>query len=84
MIGKMSVSRKLDSQEIQRIWKDLLGEKASAHCAIEDYKDGELIACVDSSAWLFQLNAKKAKLLAGLRQHYPELKNLRFKIGMLR
>jgi predicted nucleic acid-binding Zn ribbon protein len=68
----------------QEDWGKLIGPRAQAHCAIEEHKDGELIVCVDSSTWLFQLNARKAKLLAGLKEQYPELKNLRFKIGTLR
>ena len=54
--------------EIEEVWPGIAGKKAAAHCRPLFLVKGRLTVVCDSSAWLFELNARRGEILAGLRQ----------------
>jgi len=77
------LSRKETSEEtkIQRVWDSLLEGKIKKHAKIFGIKEGKMMVCVDSPAWMFHLNLKKNKLLKEIKEEIPELTEICFKIG---
>lgn len=67
--------------KIQRIWQNTIDAKMAQHSVLLDLTDGVLTAAVDSSAWLYQMNLNKKKILGQLQDDLPQIKNIQFKIG---
>ncbi|MDP8264879.1 MAG: DciA family protein [Candidatus Aceula lacicola] len=80
------LSRKETSEEtkIQRVWDSLLEGKIKKHAKIFGIKEGKMMVCVDSPAWMFHLNLKKNKLLKEIKEEIPELIEICFKIGKVK
>ena len=82
-----SVLNKLVPQEvsnlgnIEEIWQEIAGQRIQRHTHIAGLKKNQLIVDVDSSAWIYQLNLLKNKLLKDIQEHIPEIKSIYFKIG---
>ena len=84
VIEKISHKKPQEQIEIQRVWQNIIEKKAAEHTAISGLKGGELMVSVDSSAWLFQMNAIKHKLLKSLRELEPGIQQISFKIGKVK
>jgi len=78
-----TLSRKEPQEEtkIQRVWDNLLDGKVKKHTKLFGIKEGKIMVCVDSPAWMFHLNLKKNKLLKEIKEEIPELTEICFKIG---
>ena len=83
VIEQLSLRQPDRQMKIQRIWQNIVEKKMAAHCALADFTNGVLTVCVDSSAWLFQMNLNKKKILDRLREEMADVKNIQFKIGKI-
>ena len=81
VIDHMAARKPQEQNKIRRIWDRFLKGQGLEHTKILEFKDGNLVVNVDSAVWLFQLNMKKANILAVLREDVPEVKNIFFKVG---
>lgn len=70
--------------DLARRWRDILSEEEASHTQISELNHNTLIVCVDSSARAYQLNVKKHGLLKKLRDGWPELKDIYFKVGKIK
>ncbi len=66
---------------IERIVNGFLSEQEKKHIKFLGYKEGKILFNVDTSAWLFQMNIRKSKMLDKLKEEKPDVKNISFKIG---
>lgn len=67
--------------KIQRIWQNAIDAKMAQHSTLSDFTDGVLTVEVDSSAWLYQMNLNKRKILIQLQDEIRDIKNIQFKTG---
>ncbi len=81
---QMTVKKAEDQGKIFRAWESLIDGKMVKHCLIDGFQDGVLNVNVDSSAWLFQMNCHKTKILEILQEEIPDLKKIFFKIGKVK
>lgn len=73
------------SDDAPEAWlKKVLTKKELGHIKFNYFKKGILGASVDSSAWMYNLNLKKTKLLEQLKRENAQVKDLRFRIGDIR
>jgi len=70
--------------KIQAFWEEINNGKASRHSAVVGLKDGKLMVCVDSPAWLFQLRLQKRKIEEQIHKEIPEVSSVYFKIGKVK
>ncbi len=61
--------------------KKALTKKELQHIKVKYFNKGTLGVSVDSSTWLYVLSLKKEELLAKLKNEFPGLKNISFRIG---
>ncbi len=50
---------------------------------VVDFKEGVALIHVDSSARLVHLNARRSVLLTTIQSQFPQVKDLRFKVGKI-
>ena len=81
VIGKMAGTSPQSAQKIQEAWGKVLEEKELKHTRLVGVKDGKILACVDSPAWLYQMNIRKRKILTDLKKNLIEIKGIYFKVG---
>ncbi|MDD3374186.1 MAG: DUF721 domain-containing protein [Candidatus Omnitrophica bacterium] len=81
VVKTLSVKEPQEETKIQRIWDNLLNGKIKKHTKIFGIKEGKMIVCVDSPAWMFHLNLKKNKILKEIREEISEVKEICFKLG---
>lgn len=84
VISDISAGRPEIHNKIQRLWQNILDGKAIHHTKIVGLQKGKLVVCVDSPAWLFQMNLQKRKVLEKLKEGIPELSHIHFKIGKVK
>ena len=80
----MSAGRPEMQNKIQRLWQNILDKKVAQHTKIVGLQKGKLVVCVDSPAWLFQMNLQRRKVLEKLQEEIPELSHIHFKIGKVK
>lgn len=68
-------------ENLEGALKKSLSRRNLGHVKFRYFRRGILGIAVDSSAWLYQLNLEKEKLLAKLRKKSPQIKDVRFYIG---
>ena len=86
-----SLMEKLDkrsnptSDEIEGIWKEIVGKKAFAHTKPALLKKKRLVINVDGSGWLYELTLRKDEFLAALKKRLgkDKINELQFRIGEL-
>ena len=81
VIGKIAERTPQPQEKIDRIWQNILEKQELKHTQLSGIKDGQLFVNVDSPAWLFQMNIRKAKIIERLKTEMPDIKSIRFKIG---
>ncbi len=69
--------------EIQEVWKRLVGQVAAQHSWPHRLVGGRLLVEVANSGWMYTLNLKKAWILQGLVELLGagRMKGLSFRIG---
>ena len=83
VIENLAAKNPESQDKIQRVWQTLLDGPAIRHNKIVRLTNGKLIVHVDSSAWLYQMNLNKKKILERLHEEVPEVKEIFFKIGKI-
>ncbi len=78
LLSKKEVPRET---KIDRVWETLLDGKIKKHTKIFGIKEGKMMVCVDSPAWMHHLNFKKRKLIKDIQEELPEVTEICFKIG---
>ena len=81
VIAQMAQREVTGDDSIERLLGNLLSEPEKKHTKFIGFKNGHLSFYVDSSAWLFQMNIRKNKILEKLKEDKPDIKSLGFKIG---
>jgi hypothetical protein len=81
VIGQLSHQKPADEEKIENILNSVLTDSEKKHIKFVGIKEDKGYFVVTSSVWLFQINLKKNKILEKLKELYPSLKNLYFKIG---
>ena len=73
------------SEDIKKIWKEVVGRKAFPHTSPASLRKKRLVINVDTSTWLYELTLRKDDLLARLKKRLGEdkIKELQFRIGEL-
>ena len=67
---------------VESIWSQSATKKISRHTKYKFFKNGKLYINVENSAWLYELNSKKAAMLKKLKKiSKNKIIDLRFKIG---
>lgn len=63
-------------------WHQIAGDELSRHSSIQGLRKGILTVKVDSSTFLFKLNLLKEKMLADIKNNYPNLdiKDVKFTV----
>lgn len=56
-----------------RSWKEIVGEKVSAHAKVIDVDRGNVIVEVDHPGWSQQILFRKKQILYSLSRNYPDL-----------
>jgi len=85
IIEKLDKKSNPSSTDIERVWKEVAGEKISSHTKPASLRKKKLIINVDSSSWLYELTLKKNEFLANLKRGLGEdkIEQLQFRIGEL-
>ncbi len=68
----------------QALLEQALSRKELKHVQLQYFKKGVLSINVDSSSWLYQLNLKKADLLAQLEKKAVDIRDIRFRLGAIK
>lgn len=68
----------------QFLLEQALSRKELKHIQLKYFKKGVLSINVDSSSWLYQLNLKKADLLARLEKKAVDIRDIRFRLGAIK
>jgi predicted nucleic acid-binding Zn ribbon protein len=68
----------------QFLLEQALSRKELKHIRLKYFKKGVLSINVDSSSWLYQLNLKKADLLAQLEKKAVDIRDIRFRLGAIK
>ena len=68
--------------DVESIWLRSATKKISRHTKYRFFKNGKLYINVENSAWLYELNSKKATMLKKLKKlSKNKIIDVRFKIG---
>lgn len=84
VIDKIAEKKTAEHKSIDHIWQNFLGHKELQHTRLVGINEGRLLVVVDSPAWLFQMNIKKQRILARLKEEIPEIQHIHFKIGKIK
>ena len=78
IIGKMSSGNGGTFADIQAVWMKISKDQGSR---VSDFKDGCVTISADSSLRLVKLNLNMESLLKELRQEFPSIIKISFKVG---
>ncbi len=70
--------------KIQLLWEEVFSKEEKKHTTVREFHEGTLTIQVDNSAYLFQMNLKRAKILERFQQGVPEIKTILFKMGNIK
>ena len=83
VVEKLSRSKKKDISKIFSAWPAVVGKELSRHTRPANLKRGTLQVFVDDSAWFYQANFQKEKLLKALQKKIgaEKVQKIQFRIG---
>ena len=84
VVGNMAQQQTTSSQKLDGCWQKALEKKELEHTQLVDFKNGSLLVNVDSSAWLYQMNTRKGKILEKLKEEISDIKNINFRVGKVK
>ncbi len=84
VIGDLSGQQLKNEQQLFEFWDRILNSKERKHARLSGLKNGTLYVHVDSSAWLYQMNLQKGKILRRMQEKFPEVRKIFIKIGSKR
>ena len=83
VFSKIEMAAVCSKDEVERAWRNVIGEKGSGHSRPANFKKGALTVRVDSSVWLQELSQRKRHLLKALKRELgkDKISEIHFKIG---
>lgn len=84
VIGKIGDKKPSGDDKLERVWQSIIHGTDKKHTMIVGIKDGILSVHVDDPTRMYQLKLKRKKIVDGLREEIPEIKNVVFKIGKVK
>jgi len=83
VVEQISQTKKQDIHKIIAAWPALAGKKLAQHTRPAQLHKGTLLVNAVESAWLYQANFCKGKLLAAVQKKIgkDKVQNMRFRIG---
>lgn len=83
VVEKISQAKKQDIHKIISVWPQVAGKELARHARPAQLRKKTLVINVAESAWLYQANFYKEKLLATLKRKVGEgkVENIQFRIG---
>jgi predicted nucleic acid-binding Zn ribbon protein len=76
----MKQQKGVDFQKALDAWKKAVGPKACAHTKIVYLTKEKIRVNVDNSAWLYDLNLRKERILRELKKDL-DVEDIRFRLG---
>lgn len=75
--------RILFKEEIEKIWEEAAGKRASMYSKPASLRNGLMIVLVNNSAWLYEMTFRKNEIIKNLKSKLGDdkLDDIRFKIG---
>lgn len=70
------IAKQQDMTSLETLLQKLLTEAEQPHVWISNFRNNVLVLGADTGAWLTKLRYRQLDLLAGFREHYPQLKNI--------
>lgn len=85
VVERLARTKKKDILKIYSIWPEVVNKGLSHHTRPASLRRGTLLINVDESAWLYQANLQKEKLLEGLRKKIgkDKIQKIQFRIGQV-
>lgn len=86
VVEHLSQTKGKDSSKIFSAWTSSAGKRLSRHAKPVSLHKGTLQVFVDDSAWLYQANLEREKLLESLQEKMgaKKIQKIRFRIGKAR
>lgn len=86
VLKEMELEIGIGKREIEKIWKDAVGEKISKRCQPQKIKDGILFLKVHSSVWMNQLHYLKEEIIKSLNAKLGKeiVRDTHFKLGEIK
>ena len=83
VVEELSRTKKKGIPEILSAWPSVVGKDFSRHTRPANLKKGALLVLVEDSAWFYQLNLQKEKLLKALQKKIgaDKVQKIQFKVG---
>lgn len=80
---RLEKEKKSTKEEIEEVWKSIVGEKGFKHSRPSSLKKNILYVNVDSSVWLHSLSLEKRQILKGLKREFgkDKIQDIHFKTG---
>jgi hypothetical protein len=77
------IADRLLESRIQTRWTELVGDEVARRTQPGRLEQGCLAVTVDNSPWLHELTLREGELAARLGEHVPQIRSLRFVVGVL-
>jgi len=88
VVAQLSQTKKKDAAKIFSGWRSLAGKELARHSKPASLRKGTLSVFVDESAWLYQANLQKEKLLKLLQKKMgkeaEKIQRIQFRIGRIK
>ena len=85
VVEKLSQPRQKDITKIASVWPAVMGKEFVGHARPASLRKGTLRIFVENSAWFYQANLQKERLLQTLKRKIGEKKvqDIQFRIGKI-
>jgi len=67
LVAHLTVARRPSAEEVDQLWRKLVGSKAARHSRPTSLRRGELLVAVDTSVWLWSLSFQRQRLVEELQ-----------------
>lgn len=81
VIERLSNRQPSAQDSLEKIWKSVLKKEELKHVKLAGMNRGNILAYVDSPAWLYQIQIRKMKILEQLKKGISDIRDIHFKIG---
>ena len=66
---------------IEQAWHESITKDEKKHTKLLGVSQNQLLVCVDSSAWLYQIRVKQNQILEKIKGVCPDIQSISFKLG---
>jgi predicted nucleic acid-binding Zn ribbon protein len=83
VIQKLDTSGRKKQAKLDSAWRVAAGDTIAKHTRVQGVKKQTLFVLVDDSAWFYEANLKKEKILKSLRRKkdFEKVEKISFRIG---